>query len=246
MDRLERIKRASGSDLRVIDRIAARVEQVAKGVPGVSSALAERLTGGRYIDIEIDRRAAGRYRLNVSDIQAIVSGAIGGEHVSETVEGLARFPISLRYAREWGGSPEMLVQLPIATLMGQQITLGTMASIAITDGPPTLKSENARPTGWVYVDVRGRDLASVAKHLRAAVTSQVKLEPGVSLAYSGQFEYLKRANARLKLVVRAALLVIFVILCLTFYRLDEALLIMATLPFALTGGIWFRCRRGCR
>ncbi|MCU7369756.1 efflux RND transporter permease subunit, partial [Paucibacter sp. O1-1] len=231
--------KVSGSDLRVIDRIAAQVEQVAKGVPGVSSALAERLTGGRYIDVEIDRLAAGRYGLNVSDIQAIVSGAIGGENVSETVEGLARFPISLRYPREWRDSPEKLVQLPIATPMGQQITLGTVASIAITDGPPMLKSENARPSGWVYVDVRGRDLASVAKDLRAAVTSQIKLEPGVSLAYSGQFEYLERANARLKLVVPATLLVIFVMLYLTFSRLDEALLIMATLPFALTGGIWF-------
>ncbi len=231
--------KVSGSDLRVIDRIAAQVEQVAKGVPGVSSALAERLTGGRYIDVEIDRLAAGRYGLNVSDIQAIVSGTIGGENVSETVEGLARFPVSLRYPREWRDSPEKLVQLPIATPMGQQITLGTVASIAISEGPPMLKSENARPSGWVYVDVRGRDLASVAKDLRAAVASQVKLESGVSLAYSGQFEYLERANARLKLVVPATLLIIFVLLYLTFSRLDEALLIMATLPFALTGGIWF-------
>ncbi len=231
--------KVSGSDLRVIDRIAAQVEQVAKGVPGVSSALAERLTGGRYIDVKIDRLAAGRYGLNVSDIQAIVSGAIGGENVSETVDGLARFPISLRYPREWRDSPEKLVQLPIATPMGQQITLGTVASIAITDGPPMLKSENARPSGWVYVDVRGRDLASVANDLRATVASQVKLEPGVSLAYSGQFEYLERANARLKVVVPATLLIIFVLLYLTFSRLDEALLIMATLPFALTGGIWF-------
>ncbi|MGN6825839.1 efflux RND transporter permease subunit [Paucibacter sp. M5-1] len=231
--------KVSGSDLQVIDRIAAQVEQVAKGVPGVSSALAERLTGGRYIDVKIDRLAAGRYGLNVSDIQAIVSGAIGGENVSETVEGLARFPISLRYPREWRDSPEKLVQLPIATPIGQQITLGTVASIAITDGPPMLKSENARPSGWVYVDVRGRDLASVAQDLRAAVTGQIKLEPGVSIAYSGQFEYLERANARLKLVVPATLLIIFVLLYLTFSRLDEALLIMATLPFALTGGIWF-------
>jgi len=231
--------KVSGSDLQVIDRIAAQVEQVAKGVPGVSSALAERLTGGRYIDVKIDRLAAGRYGLNVSDIQAIVSGAIGGENVSETVEGLARFPISLRYPREWRDSPEKLVQLPIATPMGQQITLGMVASIAIADGPPMLKSENARPSGWVYVDVRGRDLASVAIDLRTAVASQVKLEPGVSIAYSGQFEYLERANARLKVVVPATLLIIFVLLYLTFSRLDEAMLIMATLPFSLVGGIWF-------
>ncbi|MBB4845746.1 Cu(I)/Ag(I) efflux system membrane protein CusA/SilA [Paucibacter oligotrophus] len=231
--------KVSGSDLRVIDRIAAQVEQVAKSVPGVSSALAERLTGGRYIDVKIDRQAAGRYGLNVADIQAIVAGAIGGENVSETVEGLARFPVSLRYPREWRDSPEKLVQLPIATAMGQQITLGTVASVAISEGPPMLKSENARPSGWVYVDVRGRDLASVAQDLRAAVASQLKLEPGVSLAYSGQFEYLERANTRLKLVVPATLMIIFLLLYLTFSRLDEALLIMATLPFALTGGAWF-------
>jgi Cu(I)/Ag(I) efflux system membrane protein CusA/SilA len=145
----------------------------------------------------------------------------------------------VRYPREWRDSPERLVQLPIWTPHGQQITLGTVASVAITDGPPMLKSENARPSGWVYVDVRGRDLASVANELRAAVGREVKLEPGVSIAYSGQFEYMERADARLKVVVPATLLIIFVLLYLTFSRLDEAFLIMATLPFALTGGIWF-------
>ncbi|GAB2740154.1 CusA/CzcA family heavy metal efflux RND transporter [Melaminivora jejuensis] len=231
--------KVTGSDLHVIDRIAAEVEQVAKGVPGVSSSLAERLTGGRYVDVQIDRLAAGRYGLNVADVQAVVAGAVGGENVSETVEGLARFPINLRYAREWRDSPERLKQLPIFTPMGQQITLGTVARIVITDGPPMLKSENARPSGWVYVDVRGRDLASVANELRGAIGRQVKLEPGVSITYSGQFEYMERANARLKVVVPATLLIIFILLYLTFARVDEAALIMATLPFALTGGIWF-------
>jgi copper/silver efflux system protein len=231
--------KVTGSDLRVIDGIAAQVEQVAKGIPGVSSALAERLTGGRYVDVRIDRAAAGRYGLNVSDVQAVVSGAIGGENISETVEGLARFPISLRYPREWRDSPERLAQLPFSTPTGQQVTLGSVATVSITDGPPMLKSENARPSGWVYVDVRGRDLASVANDLRDAVGRQIKLEPGVSITYSGQFEYLERANARLKVVVPATLLIIFVLLFLTFSRLGEAALIMATLPFALTGGIWF-------
>jgi Cu(I)/Ag(I) efflux system membrane protein CusA/SilA len=231
--------KVTGNDLKVIDGIAAQVEQVAKGVPGVTSSLAERLTGGRYVDVRIDRTAAGRYGLNVSEIQAVISGAVGGENVSETIEGLARFPINLRYPREWRDSPERLAQLPISTPMGQQITLGTVASIAITDGPPMLKSENARPSGWVYVDVRGRDLASVANDLRDAVSRQIKLEPGVSITYSGQFEYLERANARLKVVVPATLLIIFVLLYLTFSRMSEAGLIMATLPFALTGGIWF-------
>ncbi len=231
--------KVTGNDLHMIDRIAAEVEHVAKGIPGVSSSLAERLTGGRYVDVQIDRVAAGRYGLNVADVQAVVAGAVGGENVSETIEGLARFSINLRYPREWRDSPQRLAQLPISTPVGQQITLGTVARIAITDGPPMLKSENARPSGWVYVDVRGRDLASVANELRDAIGRQVKLEPGVSIAYSGQFEYMERANARLKVVVPATLLTIFVLLYLTFSRLDEAGLIMATLPFALTGGIWF-------
>ncbi|MDZ5455710.1 MULTISPECIES: efflux RND transporter permease subunit [Azohydromonas] len=231
--------KVTGGSLATIDRVALDVERIAKGVPGVSSALAERLTGGRYIDVQIDRAAAARLNLSIADVQAVVAGAIGGENVAETVEGLARFPINLRYPREWRDSPERLSSLPILTPMGQQITLGTVAKIQVTDGPPLLKSENARPSGWVYVDVRGRDLAAVANDLRAAVTKDVKLEPGMSLAYSGQFEYLERANARLKVVVPATLLIIFVLLYLTFKRFDEALLIMATLPFALTGGIWF-------
>jgi len=231
--------KVNGTDLATIDRIASQIEQVAKGVPGVSSALAERLTGGRYVDVQIDRMAAGRYGLNINDVQSLVSGAIGGENVAETIEGLARFPINVRYPREWRDTPEKLVQLPILTPSGQQITLGTVAKVRITDGPPMLKTENARPSNWVYVDVRGRDLASVANDLRLAVSQQVKLEPGVSVTYSGQFEFLERANARLKVVVPATLLIIFVLLYLTFNRLDEAALIMATLPFALTGGVWF-------
>jgi Cu(I)/Ag(I) efflux system membrane protein CusA/SilA len=231
--------KVTGSNLAAIDRIATRVEQVAKTVPGVSSALAERLTGGRYVDVQIDRDAAARYGLNIADLQELIAGAVGGENIGETVEGLARFPISLRYPREWRDSPQRLQQLPILTPTGQQITLSSVARVSIQDGPPMLKSENARPSGWVYVDVRGRDLQAVAEDLRRAVSSQVQLEPGISVAYSGQFEYLERANARLKLVVPATLLIIFVLLYLTFSRLDEALLIMATLPFALTGGVWF-------
>jgi len=231
--------KVTGGDLAAIDRVALAIEHVAKGVPGVSSALAERLTGGRYLDIDIDRAAAARHGLAIADVQEIVAGAIGGENVAETIEGRARFPINLRYPREWRDTPERLAALPIVTATGQQITLGTVARIGVSDGPPMLKSENARPSGWVYVDVRGRDLASVAEDLRAAVLREVQFEPGMSAAFSGQFEYLERANARLKIVVPATLLIIFVLLYLTFERVDEALLIMATLPFALTGGVWF-------
>jgi Cu(I)/Ag(I) efflux system membrane protein CusA/SilA len=231
--------KVSGADLAAIDRVAAQVQAVAKTVPGVGSALAERLTGGRYVDVQIDRAAAARYGMNVADVQSVVSGAIGGENVGETVEGLARFPINLRYPRELRDTPEKLRQLPVLTPGGQQVTLGALARVALVDGPPMLKSENARPSGWVYVDVRGRDIAAVVGDLRRAVAERVRLEPGVSLAYSGQFEYMERANERLKVVVPATLVIIFVLLYLTFRRAEEAALIMATLPLALTGGVWF-------
>ena len=231
--------KVAGTNLAEIDAVTQAVERVAKDVPGVSSALAERLTGGRYIDVDIDRKAAARYGLNIADVQSIVAGAIGGENVGETIEGLARFPISVRYPREWRDSLGALERLPIYTPLGSQITLGTVAKVKVSDGPPMLKSENARPSGWVYIDVRGRDIASVVADLRRVVNEQVRLQPGMSLSYSGQFEFLERANARLKLVVPATLLIIFVLLYLTFARFDEALLIMATLPFALTGGAWF-------
>ena len=230
--------KVSGSDLAQIDRVAAQVEAVAKGVPGVSSALAERLTGGRYVQVEIDRALAGRYGLNIADVQAIISGAVGGETIGETVEGVARYPINVRYPRELRDSLEGLRTLPILTPSGQQITLGAIAQVEVTEGPPMLKTENARPSTWVYVDVRDRDLSSVVADLQAALTEEVKLPPGVSIAYSGQFEYLERAAERLKLVVPATLAIIFVLLYLTFGRFDEAALIMATLPFALTGGVW--------
>ncbi len=230
--------KVSGPDLAELDRIAHDAEKVAKSVPGVSSALAERLTGGRYVDVDIDRAAAARYGLNIADVQAIVSGAIGGETIGETVEGLARYPITVRYPRELRDSLEGLRSLPVLTPSGQQITLSSVAAIAVADGPPMLKTENARPSTWVYVDVRGRDLASVVADLRRTIGRDVKLSPGVSVAYSGQFEYLQRALDRLELVVPATLLIIFFLLYLTFGRFDEAALIMGTLPLALTGGIW--------
>ena len=164
--------KVSGTDLAQLDRLAGQVEAVAKRTPGVSSALAERLTGGRYVDVDIDRAAAGRYGLNIADVHEIVSGAIGGETVGETVEGVARYPINVRYPRELRDSLEGLRTLPILTTTGQQITLGTVAKIEIVDGPPMLKTENARPSTWVYVDVRGRDLNSVVTDLRRAVAKE--------------------------------------------------------------------------
>ena len=230
--------KVAGSDLAEIDRVARSVEAVAKGVPGVSSAFAERLTGGRTINVRIDRAAAARYGMNIADVQSIVSGAIGGEVVGQTVEGLARYPINVRYPRELRDNVTKIRDLPVLTPSLQQITLGTVADVQVEPGPPMLRSENGRPATWVYVDVRDRDLASVVRDLQAAVGQKVRLSPGVSIAYTGQFEYLQRATERLKIVVPATLLIIFLLLYLTFRRLDEALLIMATLPFALTGGFW--------
>ena len=230
--------KVAGASLQEIDRITAEVERVVKTVPGVTSALAERLTGGRYIDVNIDRDTAARYGLNISDVQSIVSAAIGGDNIGETVEGLQRFPINLRYPREIRDSVEKLRQLPVLTERGAQIRLGDVAEIRINDGPPMLKSENARLSGWVYIDIRDRDLSSAVKDMQQAVAKEIKIPAGYSIAWSGQFEFLERATAKLKIVVPATLLIIFVLLYMTFQRFDEAILIMATLPFALAGGIW--------
>jgi Cu(I)/Ag(I) efflux system membrane protein CusA/SilA len=230
--------KVAGADLATIDRIAVKIEASVKRVPGVSSALAERLSGGRYIDIRIDRDEAARYGLNIADVQSVVSAAIGGDNIGETVEGLQRFPINVRYPREIRDSLENLRQLPFVTAAGAQVRLGDVARIGISDGPPMLRSENARLSGWVYVDIRGRDMRSAVGDMQQRVAREVKLPPGYALTWSGQFEYMERAVAKLKVVVPATLLIILLLLYLTFKRLDEALLIMATLPFALAGGIW--------
>jgi Cu(I)/Ag(I) efflux system membrane protein CusA/SilA len=230
--------KVSGSSLADIDRVAREIEGVAKAVPGVSSALAERLTGGRYIDVTINRAAAARYGMNVDDVQSVVSGAIGGETVGQTVEGLARYPISVRYPRELRDSLDEIINLPVLTPSRQQITLGTVADVRVVAGPPMLRSENGRPATWVYVDGRDRALTAIVRDLQQAVEAKVKLPPGISVAYTGQFEFLERATQRLKVVVPATLAIIFLLLYLTFRRFDEAALIMATLPFALTGGVW--------
>jgi Cu(I)/Ag(I) efflux system membrane protein CusA/SilA len=230
--------KVAGNDLAEIERVAGDIERVVKGVPGVSSALAERVRGGRYIDVAIDRLAAARYGLSIADVQSVVSAAIGGENIGETIEGRQRFPINVRYPREVRDSVQKLRMLPIVTERGAQIPLSAVAALDITDGPPMLRSENARLTGWIYVDMRDRDLGSVVNDAQRAVAEKVKLPPGVSLAWSGQFEYLERARARLALVVPFVLVIILLLLYLTFRRADEALLIMLSLPFALIGGCW--------
>jgi Cu(I)/Ag(I) efflux system membrane protein CusA/SilA len=230
--------KVAGPDLATIDRLTGQVERAVKNVPGVTSALAERLTGGRYFDVDIRRDAAARYGLNIADVQEVVAGAVGGMNIGETVEGLQRYPINLRYPRELRDSFAKLRALPIVTPRGQRLVLGDVADLRVVDGPPMLRSENARLAGFVYVDIRGRDLRGAVLDMQRAVADQVQLPPGYSVSWSGQFEFLERATAKLKLVVPFTLLIIFVLLYLTFRRFDEALLIMATLPFALVGGVW--------
>ena len=228
----------AGTDLQVIDHLARQVESAVRPVPGVTSAFAERLTGGRYVDLDIDRERASRYGLNISDVQSIVSAAIGGDDIGETVEGLQRFPINVRYPREVRDSLQGLRDLPVLTERGAQIRLGDVANIRIADGPSMLKSENARLSGWVYADVRGRALSTAVRDMQQAVARQVTLPAGYSVSWSGQFEYLERATERLKIVVPATLAIIFVLLYLTFRRTSDAALIMAMLPCALVGGFW--------
>ena len=230
--------KVAGTDLAEIDRTTAEIERVLKDVPGVSSALAERLTGGRYVDVNIRRDAAARFGMNIAEVQSVITSAVGGENVGETVEGLQRFPINVRYPREIRDSLEKLRALPIVTERGTRLVLGDVAEIRISDGPPMLRSENARLSGWVYVDIRGRDLRSAVQDMQKVVAEKVKLPPGYSVSWSGQFEFLERATAKLKIAVPFTLLIIFVLLYLTFKRFGEALLIMSTLPFALVGGIW--------
>lgn len=230
--------KVAGTDLTTIDRLTGEIERALKDVSGVSSALAERLTNGRYIDVTINRDAAARFGMNIADVQSVITSAVGGDNIGEVVQELQRFPINMRYPREIRDSLQKLRNLPIVAENGAQLVLSDVAELRIADGPPMLRSENARLSGWVYVDIRGRDLRSAVQDMQKAVADKVVLPAGYSVSWSGQFEFLERATAKLKVVVPFTLLIIFVLLYLTFNRFDEALLIMATLPFALIGGIW--------
>ena len=228
----------AGDDLQVIERIGTEIETVLHGVRGTRSAYAERVRGGRYIDVTPDRLKAARLGLSIADVQQVVGIAIGGENVGEVIDGRSRFPINVRYPRELRDSVAALRALPIVTAAGATITLGDVAAVAISDGPPQLRSENARLNGWVYVDIANRDLGGYVRDAREAVAATVKLPPGYSVAWSGQFEYLARAEQRLQWVVPITLFIILILLYLTFRAFTPALLIMATLPFALVGGLW--------
>ena len=228
----------SGSDVEVLARLGDRIEQVAKTVPGVSSALAERIAGGRYLDVTARPEVAARYGLSQADIQRIIATVIGGEPVAETIQGRERYPVVVRYPRGMRDSPQALANLPVIAPGGVQLTLGQVAEIGYSDGPPMLRSDNARLTNYVYVDVVDRDLGSVVRDLQKAVAEQVPMPAGYAVGWSGQYEYLKRASERLRIVVPATLLIIFGLISLVFRKLAEASIIMLSLPFALVGGLW--------
>ncbi len=229
----------SGAELHVIEEIGTQVERIAADVPGTTSAYAERPVGGRYIEINPDRDAAARYMMSVRDVQDVVQTAIGGMQVSESVEGLERFPINLRYPQNWRDSPERLRDLPIVTPSGAHIPLGALAEIEIVDGPGMIRSENARRTGFVFIDIAGRDLGGYVNEARDAVADQVTLPPGYSITWSGQYEYIERMQERLKIVAPATFLIITLMLFMAFSRVIEVGIILAALPVALAGGVWF-------
>ncbi|WP_461516663.1 efflux RND transporter permease subunit [Porticoccus sp.] len=230
--------KVSGPDLAEIERIGKQLEQVLPQVGGTASVYSERVAGGRYIKIDIDRQQAARYGLNIDDVQGVVRTAVGGMNVTETVEGQERYPVNLRYPQNYRGSVEQLRLLPLVTGMNQRIALADVANIYVADGPPAIKSENARLNGWTFVDISGRDLGSYVAEAQRVVSEQVALPPGYSINWSGQYEYLLRAKARLITVVPLTLLIIMGLLYLNFRRLFEVLVIMGTIPFALLGGFW--------
>jgi Cu(I)/Ag(I) efflux system membrane protein CusA/SilA len=230
--------KVSGPDLAVIERIGGEVEAALREVPGTASVYAERAATGRYLDVDIRRADAARYGLNIADVQEIVALAVGGMNVGWTVEGLERYPINLRYPQDWRDSPERLRNLPIMAPGGAQVTLAGVADVAITDGPAMIRSENARPSGWVYLDIAGRDLGSYVAEARERVADAVTLPPGYRLHWSGQFEYWERALEKLKVIVPATFAVIVLLLYLNFRRFGDVALILGSLPFALIGGVW--------
>lgn len=229
--------KVSGPDLAVIEEVGTAIEDALADVDGTASVFAERVTGGRYVDVDIDRDKAARYGLNVDDLQEIIRTAIGGMNVSQTVEGLERYPISVRYPQYYRNSLENLRELPIVTAQGARLALADVATVQVVDGPPVIKSENARPSGWLFVDIVGRDLGSYVAEAREVVKQTVDLPPGYALNWTGQYEYLLRAQQRLSVIGPLTLGIVIVLLFFAFRRFSDVLLIIVTLPFALIGGV---------
>ncbi|MGF1737438.1 efflux RND transporter permease subunit [Photobacterium satsumensis] len=228
----------AGPELKQIEQIGAQLETVLQEVDGTASVYAERVAGGRYITMDIKRREAARYGLSIRDIQQVISTAVGGMNVGESVEGLERYPINVRYPQSYRDSLDKLRNLPLVTPNGARIALADVADIRFEDGPPMIKTENARPNGWVFIDIDGRDLGSYVQDAQQVVAEQLALPAGYSLVWSGQYEYMERAKARLTVVVPATIAIIMMLLYLSFRRVGEVMIIMGTLPLAMVGGIW--------
>jgi Cu(I)/Ag(I) efflux system membrane protein CusA/SilA len=228
-----------GKDLEEIERLAKQIESIVKTVPGTTSAYAERITGGYYLNIEPDRPALARYGLTVGDLQEVISTALGGEMVTTTVEGRERFGVIVRYPRELRSDPQAIAtQVLVPLPNGAMIPLGQVASISLDKGPPSIRTENALLSAYIFVDIRDRDIGSFVIDAQRTVSEQVQFPPGYYITWSGQFEYMERAKQRLKLVIPLTLLIIFVLLYLNFKRLTETLIVMLSLPFSLVGGVW--------
>lgn len=228
----------AGPDLKVIQQLGQQLEQIVGKVEGASSVYAERVAGGRYVKVDIDRLKAARYGLNIADVQAVLATAVGGMEVGQTIEGRERYPINLRYPQSYRDSVASLELLPVVTPSGARIALADVARVYISDEAPMLRSENARLNGWVYVDIRGRDIGSFVDEAKAEVNKQLELPAGYALTWSGQYEYMERAKARLAYVVPLTVAIIVLLLYLAFRRIQEVLLILTTLPLAVVGGIW--------
>jgi Cu(I)/Ag(I) efflux system membrane protein CusA/SilA len=228
-----------GKDLAEMERLAKRIETVVKQVPGTTSAFAERITGGFYIEIEPDRQALARYGLPIGELQDVIATALGGEMVATTVEGRERFGVIVRYPREMRADVEQISrQVLVPTMEGAMVPLGQVAQVRVVKGAPAIRTENALLSAYIYVDIRGRDIGSYVADARAAVAQQVEFPPGYYITWSGQFEYMERAIERMKVVVPLTLLTIFLLLYLNFRRLTESLIVMLSVPFALVGGVW--------
>jgi Cu(I)/Ag(I) efflux system membrane protein CusA/SilA len=233
-----------GPDLAQIQQIGQQLESILSKVEGTASVYSERVANGRYIKIDIKREAAARYGLNIADIQETIAGAVGGVNVSQSIEGRKRFPINVRYLQDYRSSPEALLLLTIITPQGAHIALGDVANISIEDGPPGIKSENARPNGWVYIDIENIDIGHYVRNAMQVVADNLVLPPGYSIAWAGQYEYMQRAKDKLMYVVPLTLAIIVILLYLNFRNMVEVGIIMGTLPFAMIGGIWLLYLQG--
>lgn len=230
--------KVSGPDLKVLQQVGEQIERAVKTLPDTASAFSDRAAGGYYIDIDIRRDQAARYGLTVGDIEDVIQSAIGGMNVTQTVEGLERYPVNLRYPRDYRSDPEALKRVLIPTPTGAQVPLAAVAEIGVQRGPPAIKSENARPNAWVYVDISSGDIGGYVAKARKLVEQQVKIPAGYTLEWSGQFEYMQRATARMQVVIPATLVLIFLLLYFNFRNLAAPLVVMLSLPFALVGGFW--------